>query len=173
MTTSWLTPWAEVRDAGHCGRGVFSTRDVAAGEVVAAFGGTVVDLDGFHALAPDRQVHSLQIAAHLFLVCPEAADPADLVNHSCEPNCGISGNVLLVTLADVAAGSQFTFDYAMCDCDPYDEFECHCGASSCRGKVTGNDWMLPAVQERYRGSFSTYLQGRIDDLHRSSGTDRL
>jgi uncharacterized protein len=170
---SWLTPHAEVRDAGGPGLGVFATRDIPAGRVIAGFGGAVIDADGFAALAPERQVHSLQIADELFLVCPEQADPADHVNHSCEPNCGIAGNVLLITMTDVAAGRELTFDYAMCDSDPYDEFECLCGEPTCRRKVTGNDWMIPALQDRYRGRFSTYLEERIQRLRDTPPTTDL
>ena len=65
------------------------------------------------------------------------------MNHSCEPNCGFLGNVILVTIRDIAAGEELTFDYAMSDGCDYDEFECRCGQPSCRGKVTGNDWMVP------------------------------
>jgi hypothetical protein len=161
---SWLTPHAEVRDAGGPGLGVFATRDIPAGRVIAGFGGAVVDADDFADLPPRRQVHSLQIADELFLVCPEAADPADHVNHSCVPNCGIAGNVLLVTMADVAAGQELTFDYAMCDSDPYDEFECLCGEPTCRGVVTGLDWTKPELQAKYAGWFSPYLARRIAAL---------
>jgi hypothetical protein len=170
---SWVIPSAVVGDAGAPGRGLFATEAVAEGDVVAAFGGRVCAREEFEALPADRQVHSLQIAEELFLVCPEQAEPADLINHSCEPNCGVAGNVLLVAMRDIAAGEQFTFDYAMCDADPYDEFECACGSASCRGKVTGNDWMLPELQTRYDGRFSTYLGERIAELRRPPGDGRV
>ncbi|MEY4174995.1 MAG: hypothetical protein RI900_2160, partial [Actinomycetota bacterium] len=54
--------------------------------------------------------------------------------------------------------------YGTCDGSDYHEFECVCGAASCRGKVTGNDWMLPELQLRLRGWFSPYLASRIADL---------
>jgi hypothetical protein len=168
MHHSWLTPATELRDAGRRGRGVFTTAPVRAGDVVAAFGGRVTDRATFEALPEDRQVHSLQIAEDLFLVCPEQAEAADHINHSCDPNCGIVGNVLVVARRDVGPGEELTFDYAMCDSDPYDEFECWCGAADCRRKVTGNDWMIPELQNRYRGWFSAYLALRIEALR--SGT---
>lgn len=61
----------------------------------------------------------------------------------------------------VAAGEELCFDYAMSDTDPYDEFACACGAATCRGTVTGNDWRLPALQERYSGFFSGYIARRF------------
>lgn len=170
---SWLLPATEVRDAGPAGLGVFATAPVAAGTVVAAFGGWMCDLRTFGSLPPERQVHSLQVAEELFLVCPERSEDPDFVNHSCEPNCGIAGNVLLVALRDVAAGDELTFDYAMCDSDPYDEFECLCGTATCRRKVTGNDWMIPELQDRYDGHFSDYLARRIAALRTTPSRGEL
>ncbi|MFM7070004.1 MAG: SET domain-containing protein [Actinomycetes bacterium] len=165
MRFSWLIPSAELRDAGDKGRGVFATANIPAGTTVAGFGGFVADRAEFASLDPHRQTHSLQIDDGLFMVCSEQPEPADFLNHSCEPNCGILGTVLLVTLRDVAEHEELTFDYAMCDDDPYDEFECACGAPTCRMKVTGNDWMLPELHDRYAGNFSTYLARRIATLN--------
>ena len=87
-----------------------------------------------------------------------------MVNHSCSPNCGMSGQTLVVAMRDIAPGEELTYDYAMSDGSPYDEFECHCGRPECRGKVTGSDWMRPELQVRYRGYFSPYLARRISQL---------
>ena len=35
------------------------------------------------------------------------------VNHSCEPNVGMGGNVLLVSMRDIAAGEELTIDHAL------------------------------------------------------------
>ena len=164
MYHSWLSPDVEVRPAGSKGLGLFATEPIAAGAIVSGFGGHVVAHEQFVQLPEHQQVHSLQISASLFMVCPENGEPADFFNHSCEPNVGLLGNVLLVTMRPINPGEELSFDYAMCDADSYDEFECECGSAQCRGKVTGHDWMLGELQERYRGYFSTYLQQRIDAL---------
>ncbi len=164
MLHSWLTDSAEVRPAGAKGVGVFATADIAAVATVAGFGGHVMSRVEFERLPIDQQTHSLQIDADLFMSCPTDSEPADCFNHSCEPNCGVLGNILLTTLRPVVAGEELTFDYAMCDADDYDEFECECGSATCRNKVTGNDWMIPELQQRYRGSFSTYLERRIAQI---------
>ena len=98
------------------------------------------------------------------MVAPDVGEPADFFNHSCDPNLGVLGNVVLVALRPVATDEELTFDYAMTDADSYDEFDCACLADDCRGKVTGYDWMIPEVQQRYRGHFSTYLERRIAGL---------
>ena len=52
----------------------------------------------------------------------------------------------------------------MTDGSAYDEFDCGCGAKLCRKRVTGNDWRLPELWQRYDGYFSTYLERRIKKL---------
>jgi hypothetical protein len=146
------------------GAGVFATAPIPAGAIVVSWGGWVATADAFYQLTPDRQHHALQIGDSLFLVAPEPPEPADLVNHSCAPNCGMSGDTSLIAMCDILPGEEITFDYAMCDSDPYDEFECECGTAACRGTITGSDWTLPVLQRRYRGFFSAYLARKLTPL---------
>jgi len=66
------------------------------------------------------------------------------VNHSCEPNVGMGGNVVLVSMRDIAVGEEVTIDYALFLGDPGFAMACRCGAAGCRAMVTGTDWMRPA-----------------------------
>jgi uncharacterized protein len=59
---------------------------------------------------------------------------------------------------------RWRFDYALATVSPEWRMECHCGAASCRGVVTGNDWQLAELQERYRGHFSPFINARIAAL---------
>ena len=168
MSHSYLTAKAEVRAAGHKGLGIFAIRPIEAGETLAGFGGDVCDRATFTAMPEDRQIHAIQIDDELYMVGPEKPDPADMANHSCEPNVGILGNILLVAMADIAIDEEICFDYAMCDAADYDEFICACNATGCRKVVTSADWQRPELQARYRGWMSSYLQRRIDALNATS-----
>jgi uncharacterized protein len=164
MDHSWLSPLAQARLSGPKGSGSFAVAAIPAGTTVAAFGGHVVDRATMETFPPDRQNRSIQVDDDLFMLSAPEPEPGDMVNHSCEPNCGIAGSVLVVAMRDIEPGEEITFDYAMCDGTDYDEFDCHCGAATCRGHVTGHDWELPQLQERYAGRFSSYLQRRIDAM---------
>jgi uncharacterized protein len=168
--TSWLTPRADVRDAGRKGLGIFATAPIARGDTVAGFGGQVFEREEFDRLDQERRSHSIQIEAGLYLVSPTELEPADYANHSCEPNAGILGNVLVVAMTDIEPGEEICFDYAMCDAADYDEFVCECGAPSCRRLVTGADWKRPELQTRYAGYFSSYLASRIASEATTRGT---
>ncbi|HTL85112.1 MAG TPA: SET domain-containing protein [Acidimicrobiia bacterium] len=161
MRASWLSPSAENRPTTEKGLGVFATEHIPAGTTVAAFGGIVVDGAELRALGDGVCHHALQIDEDLFLASVPPFDPADYVNHSCDPNCGIVGSVLMVTRRAVEAGEELCFDYAMTDSDDYDEFECRCETAQCRDVVRGTDWKRSDLQERYAGWFSTYLARRL------------
>jgi hypothetical protein len=163
---------AEMRTAGAKGQGVYATEPIAAGETVVAFGGYVVSRQMLETLPSERTIHSIQIDDDLFMVGPEVPEPGDMVNHSCDPNCGILGSVILVAMRDIAPGEEITFDYAMSDSQDYDEFVCECGTALCREKVTGSDWTRPELQDRYRGWFSEYLERRIGRLVPSGAVRR-
>ena len=83
------------------------------------------------------------------------------LNHSCEPNLGVAGQIVFVALRDIVKDEELTFDYAMTDDEPY-EMRCNCGATNCRGVVTERDWMMKEVQQQYDGYFSWFIQRRID-----------
>jgi uncharacterized protein len=168
LSTSWMSPKLVPGDITIAGRGTHALVEIAAGEVVVAFGGFMVDGDVFAALPAQRRSLSIQVADDLYCVGPEQAEPNDMVNHSCDPNCGILGSLVLVAIRPIAAGEELCYDYAMSDGSPYDEFACSCGTAMCRGQITGNDWSRPELIERYRGWFSAYLHARIDRLAASA-----
>lgn len=155
----------EVRDLGaEIGHGVYAAEPIAEGTTVAAFGGIAMRAADFDQADEDRRSGSIQIDDDVFLVPTGRPAPATLINHSCEPTCRLDGQVLVVAARDIVPGEALTYDYATSDAAPYDEFECACGTPSCRGKVTGDDWMLPELRERYAGWFSPYIARKIARL---------
>lgn len=65
----------------------------------------------------------------------EPEPPFMYVNHSCEPNLGISGQRDFVALRDIAVGEELTFDYAISEDEPHWQMSCKCGAPSCRVRI--------------------------------------
>lgn len=165
--TSYLSPKLEVRPRPEKGGfGAFAREPLQAGELVAVWSGVVVTPEQLKHLSPEIRRHTVQVEENLYLASIYPDEPPDYINHSCEPNAGMSGQIAVVAMRDIAPGEEVTFDYAMCDGTPYDEFECECGEPTCRKRVTGDDWSKPELWERYAGYFSPYLQRRIDRLQR-------
>lgn len=82
------------------------------------------------------------------------------INHSCEPTAWLDG-LDVVARRDIDPGEQLTLDYATFNNSAMVAFECHCGASTCRGVVSGNDYLLPELQERYEEHFSAFLKHEL------------
>jgi hypothetical protein len=143
--------------------GVYARQPISKGELLTIWGGDVVDYATFCTLDPYLRELSIQIEDDFFLA-PLTLGPSDYFNHSCDPNAGLSGQISLVALRDIAPGEEVRFDYAMSDSTDYDEFDCDCGADNCRGRFTGRDWQIPDLWERYDRHFSPYLLRKIEQL---------
>jgi len=165
MVSSWISPKARRGvDSSIAGRGLVAREPFDVGEVVAVKGGHVVTAQTLHALPDPLPNSEFQIAdgLHLAALAPEEYEAVMLfLNHSCEPNVGFGGNIVLVAMRAVTAGEELSTDYAMFD-DYAGQMTCHCGTASCRRIIDGKDWRQTHLQQRYAGYFSWYLQRKID-----------
>ena len=147
------------------GYGLFAIEPIEAGELLTFWGGKVVTTEELDDYSIEVQTHGIQVDEDLYMLPLSHMEPADYFNHSCDPNAGMDSPASLVAMRDIAVGEEVCFDYAMSDSSDYDEFACHCGLPNCRKRITGHDWQLSELHERYRGYFSPYLQRRIDRLN--------
>jgi uncharacterized protein len=163
-STSYISPRLESKPLAEKGYyGIYAREPIAAGELLVMWSGRLVETGSLDDVEPLMLSRSIQVEDHLYMI-PVQTEAADFVNHSCNPNAGMSGQIGLVAMRDIARGEEICYDYAMSDGSAYDEFECHCGEPTCRHHVTGSDWMLPDLQQRYAGYFSPYIQRRIDRM---------
>ena len=164
---SWLDPRLVVRDSAVHGRSLVAREPIKAGEVVVIWGGTLFTEEEIWA-GEARRGSIAAIDEHLYLAGPAGAPPSpdDFMNHSCDPNVWMQDEVTLVARRDIAADEELTADYALWEAteDHAMPFACRCGAALCRRTITGKDWRLPELQERYKGHFSPFLNRRIEKL---------
>ncbi len=141
----------EVRN-GRLGRIVAAIRDIPAGETVVKTWGEQV---------PERSRQSIQVEMNLHVV-PDGV--AVLMNHSCDPNCGVvirSGvrQIEIRALRPIKAGEEITVDY---DTFEYEvshlDGPCLCGAAKCRGTVAGYKHLPADVRARYGDYIAEYLR---------------
>lgn len=166
MSASYLSPKLEVRAAPQKGSfAVYAREALEKDALLCVWTGRAVTLAELQDLSPAEKSHTIQVDEGIYLApLGSEEEPADYINHSCDPNAGIRGQISLVAMRPIAAGEEITFDYAMSDSSAFDEFDCACGSPVCRGRVTGNDWLRPELWERYEGYFSAYLQRRIEKM---------
>ena len=161
---SYLSSKTAVRESKIHGRGLFATADIAKDETVAVKGGHIIDGRTLReSITPVLGPVEIQIDDNLF-IAPLTNEERELsmlyLNHSCDPNLGIRGEITFVAMRDISAGEELTHDWAMTDDDDY-SMECNCGAANCRRILTGKDWQRPDLQKRFAGYFSAYLARKI------------
>src|SRR5690242_12187139 len=103
--TCYLSPKCEARSVAHLQYGVFALEPIAKDERIAVWGGEIVPGGTFSTL-PDRLRRlSIQVEEDLFMVALQEG-PADYINHSCDPNAGLNGQIVLVAMQDIPPGEE-------------------------------------------------------------------
>jgi uncharacterized protein len=159
----WLHADLEVRPSPVHGRGLFARVPIPAGAVVSRLGGRLVAPAELVRLIADPgqpYVDTIMVSETEHLVLPPRRDNG-YGNHGCDPNLWWVGPYALAARRDIAAGEEVTNDYATSTGDPAFRMPCACGSPSCRHLVTGDDWRLPELRERYAGHWIPALADRI------------
>jgi hypothetical protein len=138
------------------GEGVFTQKDLAAGELIVEWTGKRIsssELPHPYQLANDVYT---QIGPGTFMGPSSQID--DLINHSCDPNCGLyfeKGRIFCRTIRPVAEGEELTWDYATTmdgkgihELDDW-SMKCACGSPRCRGIISSFDKVPKTVQDEY------------------------
>ncbi len=73
------------------------------------------------------------------------------------------GEITFVALRDIMPDEELTIDYAFIDNEDY-SFECNCGNPQCRHIITGFDWKIRELQQKYYPYFAQYLKDKIDQM---------
>ena len=167
---SYMSEKVRVSLSGIHRKGVFARRPINKGEIIAVWGGFIITQAQFEQLAKRHfkniENYATKVASGFYLVsCTRGVlEDDDFFNHSCNPNAGIKGHIMMVAMRRIAAGEEVTYDYAMTDADFDYSFKCSCAAKNCRKIITTNDWKKQELQKRYKGYFSWYIQERINAL---------
>ena len=162
----WTDPRVRAGDSSIEGSGLYAAAPIRAGEVVFVWGGgTVISDAELQAIATSGRRYSRAAIGenqHILWSAedPDAGGPGG-VNHSCHSNLWMLDDRTLGARRDIAAGEELTLDYALITVSPEWRMQCHCGSALCRSVVTGSDWQMPALQQRYAGHFSPFINARI------------
>ncbi len=170
---SFLSDKCKKRGSGISGVGVFAIKEIPKGELIAAWGGIICDEKEMVRRTkkdPNFTAHPISIFDNLFLIPikSDLLESSDRFNHSCNPNSGVKGQILLVARHKIHAGEEICFDYETTQIGRMDglPFDCNCGSKNCRGKITGRAWKDPKFRKANKGFFSWYIEKKIANYMR-------
>lgn len=143
-----------IREVGARGKGVFTTRPIARGTVV------IVGKPVSRSRERTWQTVQIGIDNHIRLDLP-----FELVNHSCDPNCGVKSNRYnaydLVAMRDIEAEEEITFDYCMTEWTVVGFKKCNCGVDRCRKSVRGAAFLSLEELSAYEGFLASYFHSLL------------
>jgi len=161
MIKSFVSDKVEIKESPVNGVGMFAKESIKAGEITFVKGGHILRRKE---MSSSGVISSyLPIADDLFLAARTKAQEKGVklyINHSCDPNCGLRGEISFVAMRDITKGEELTIDYAMVDNEDY-KIECHCGSDNCRKTITGFDWKIKELQNKYSNYFAEYLKQKL------------
>ena len=161
MIKSIMSPKVEIRSHSINGKGTFAKEKIAKGEMVFIRGGHLLKRNELFSSKVINSYFPINDDYYLGAVNKEEEDSIKLfINHSCDPNVGIHGEITFVAIRDIEKDEELTTDYAFIDNEDY-SFKCTCGLSNCRGTITGYDWKIKELQEKYYDYFAQYIKDKI------------
>jgi uncharacterized protein len=142
----------EVRRSGIHGRGAYATRHIAKGTRIVEYLGERIT----HKQADARYEDKGQDDGHTFLFVVNSrvvidagvdGNDARFINHSCDPNCDTvieNQRVFIEAIRDIEAGEELGYEYGLTwestdDPEELANYQCRCGAASCRGTMLAED----------------------------------
>ncbi len=123
LTLTYFSPKVEKRMSAIHGRGLYAKAALAKGEIAVVKGGYVLTKAQRDAIGKELGPSEIQISEELFIGPSTAAEREGgmmHLNHSCEPNLGMQGQIVYVALRDISQDEELTLDYAMMDDEPYE-----------------------------------------------------
>jgi hypothetical protein len=143
------SPLITVRRSRVQGKGVFATREIAAGERIIEYQGALLTHEETDSMCDDeamRRHHTFLFAVDDKYVIDggRGGNESRFINHSCEPNCEsvVEGRRIFIhATRDIQAGEEVLYDYWYITDDSYtlDDlrriYPCRCRSDNCRGTL--------------------------------------
>jgi SET domain-containing protein len=166
MIKSIYSDKVEIGESDINGMGTFAKEDINKGEMIYIRGGHILpkgnafrykEADGIWPITDDYELGAIDEI--------EFEKQKVNVNHSCNPNCGLRGEITCVAMRDIKKGEEITQDYGLLDDIENYSFDCKCSSPNCRKKITGKDWQIKELQEKYFDYFAAYLKEKIKNIN--------
>lgn len=148
----WINSKTSVSESNVHGLCRYATDQILKDDVIFVAGGIAInnqETTWYKGLLVDR---------NYVLDLPVGSEYEAYVNHSCEPNCYIDGQIVFRALRDIQPGEQLSVDYGTFMLTIHDPIpECNCGTPSCRKTITGSDYKFLKIP------LSWYAQKRLKE----------
>lgn len=163
---SFVSSKCRVENSRLGGKGIFAAKEIKKNELISLWGGMVYsakEIDKLSKNYPHFSTHTVSIYKDFYLgpVTMNGLDDAEIFNHSCDPNIGIKGQIVLVARRKIQKGEELCFDYDTTETSSEGWFICKCNTKSCRKKIDGSSWKDKKFIKKNWEFLSWYIQEKI------------
>ena len=132
------------------GRGLYATRDIKAGTKIIDYIGKLItkkQTEESDKYDNGKPIYLFTINKRYDLDGDYKFNTARLINHSCNPNCEVTGTGLKVwvhAIKDINKGEEFSYDYGFSFDEDYRNYPCRCSSKNCCGYIVreGSRWRI-------------------------------
>ena len=131
-------------------RGLYANRDIKDGTKIIEYKGKIVTkkkVEEDTKFDNDKAIYLFNLNKKYDLDGDFKFNTARLINHSCNPNCEVSGTGLKIwvyAIKDIKKGEELSYDYGFGYDEYYKDFPCRCGSKNCVGYIVreGSRWRI-------------------------------
>ena len=131
-------------------RGLYANKNIKSGTKIIEYKGKIVTkkkVEEDSKYDNDKAIYLFNLNKKYDLDGDFRYNTARLINHSCNPNCEVSGvglKIWVYAIRDIKKGEELSYDYGFGYDEYYKDFPCRCGAKNCVGYIVreGSRWRI-------------------------------
>ena len=131
-------------------RGLFASKNITKGTKIIYYVGKIIskkESEKNSKFDNDKAIYLFNLNSKYDLDGDFTYNTARLINHSCNPNCEVTGTGLKVwvhAIKNIKKGDEFSYDYGFSFDEDFKNYPCRCGSTNCCGYIVreGSRWRI-------------------------------
>ncbi len=122
-------------------KGLYAAKDIKNGTKIIEYKGKIISVKKTEKdpkFDNDKDIYLFNINKKYDLDGDFKFNTARLINHSCEPNCEVSGTgfkIFVYAIKNIKKNDELTYDYGFGFDKDYKDYPCKCGSKKCVGFI--------------------------------------
>ena len=126
-------------------RGLYANKDIEKGTKIIEYKGKVITRKKSEESSKfdnEKAIYLFNLNKKYDLDGDFKFNTARLINHSCDPNCEVTGTGLKIwiyAIKDIKKGEELSYDYGFNFDKDYKDYPCRCGSKKCVGYIVKSE----------------------------------
>ena len=130
--------------------GLYASKDIKKGTKIIEYKGKIISVKQSETdpkFDNNKAIYLFNLNKRYDLDGDFKFNTARLINHSCDPNCEVTGSGLKVwvySVKDIKQDDELSYDYGFSFDEDYKNYPCRCGSKNCCGYIVreGSRWRI-------------------------------